>query len=220
MATTPAHALILIDIQNDFLPKPPGALPVPHGDEIIPIANRIMSRFKRVVATQDWHPANHVSFASSHPGKKPGETVTLPDGSTQKLWPTHCVENTPGAELAPSLHRTPIHHFIKKGTDPAVDGYSAFFDNGRKSATGLHTYLQSHQIKEVFIMGLGTEYCIKFTALDARQLGYKVNVLRDACRGFDFEEVGRTILQLQGTGVNLIETRNIPQPAGPASRAF
>jgi nicotinamidase/pyrazinamidase len=209
-------ALIIVDLQNDFLAG--GPLAVPQGDEVIPLANRLMSRFKRVVATQDWHPANHVSFAANHPGKKPFEAITLPDGTTQTLWPTHCVQNTPGAELAPSLHKTPIHHFVKKGTDAAVDSYSAFFDNGHKNPTGLHAYLQSHNIKDLVIMGVATDYCVKFTALDARTLGYKVSVLRDGSRGINFEEVGRAILQMQGAGINVIESRNIPQAPGTTSK--
>src|SRR5581483_6986296 len=158
-------ALILVDLQNDFLPG--GALPVPQGDTIIPLANRLQPQFNIVVATQDWHPPNHVGFASNHPGRKPGDVVTI-KGRKQKLWPVHCVQHTEGAKLAPNLQLTRVNRVFTKGTDAEIDSYSAFFDNGHLNATGLSPYLRARQITEVYILGLATEYCVKFTALDAR----------------------------------------------------
>ena len=199
------NALLLIDIQNDFLPT--GALPVPEGDQIIPIANALMPRFSHIVATQDWHPADHGSFAANHPGKKPGDLITL-NGPPQILWPTHCVQNTPGAEFAPALDRARITHIIQKGTDPAIDSYSGFFDNGHRKATGLHDYLRAHNITHLHLLGLATDYCVKFTALDARQLGYTVTLIEDACRGANLKptDVADALTEMHHAGVHLIHS--------------
>src|ERR1035437_476822 len=160
-------ALLLIDIQNDFLPT--GALPVPEGDMIVPVANQLMRKFEHVIATQDWHPANHGSFATNHSGKKSGDMITLA-GLPQILWPVHCVQDTPGAQFAAALDRARITHVTRKGTDSAIDSYSGFFDNGHKKSTGLHDYLRARNITDLTILGLATDYCVKFSALDARQL--------------------------------------------------
>ncbi|HUO09519.1 MAG TPA: bifunctional nicotinamidase/pyrazinamidase [Phycisphaerae bacterium] len=199
------NALLLIDIQNDFLPT--GALPVPEGDQIIPIANALMPRFSHIVATQDWHPADHGSFAANHPGKKPGDLITL-NGPPQILWPTHCVQNTPGAEFAPALDRARITHIIQKGTDPAIDSYSGFFDNAHRKATGLHDYLRAHNITHLHLLGLATDYCVKFTALDARQLGYTVTLIEDACRGANLKptDVADALTEMHHAGVHLIHS--------------
>jgi len=197
------NALLLIDIQNDFLPT--GALPVPEGDRVVPVANRVMGQFNLVVATQDWHPANHGSFAANHPGRKPGERIDL-NGLQQILWPVHCVQETAGAAFAAGLDRTGITHVIRKGTDPTIDSYSSFFDNGHRKATGMDEYLHSRNITDVYILGLATDYCVKFTALDARQLGYRVHVIPEGCRGVNLKagDVDAAITEMQEAGVQLV----------------
>lgn len=175
-------ALILVDLQNDFLPG--GALPVPEGDAVLPLANQLQTCFDLVIATQDWHPPEHVSFAASHPGKNVGDVIEV-DGRPQMLWPVHCVQNTRGAALAPTLRRDLIAQIVRKGTDPKFDSYSGFFDNGHRRGTGLGEYLHGRGINKIFLAGLATDYCVKFTALDARRLGFEVVLLADACRGID-----------------------------------
>ena len=174
------NALILVDIQNDFLPG--GPLPVPEGDRILPLVNRLQPTFPLVVATQDWHPPRHGSFAAVYPGKKPGELGELA-GLPQVLWPVHCVQRTRGAELAPGLNTTRVARVFQKGIDPEIDSYSGFFDNGHRRETGLGGYLRERGVTQVFIAGLATDYCVKFTALDALRLGFEVTVIEDACRG-------------------------------------
>jgi nicotinamidase/pyrazinamidase len=164
------RALVLVDIQNDFVPG--GALPVPEGDKVVPIANRVQPLFDLVVATQDWHPQNHGSFAANHPGKHPGEVIDL-NGLPQILWPVHCVQGTPGAEFVPGLEMRQVASIIHKGTDPEIDSYSGFFDNGHRKATGLEAYLKSQGVDDVYVMGLATDYCVKFTVLDAVQQGFR-----------------------------------------------
>jgi nicotinamidase/pyrazinamidase len=177
-------ALVVVDIQKDFLPG--GTLAVNQGDEILPVVNQIMPDFEQVVATQDWHPANHQSFASNQLHANVGQVIDL-HGLTQILWPNHCVQNTPGSEFASKLDVNLIHKVIRKGMDPRVDSYSGFFDNGRKQDTGLTSYLQSNNIDELFIVGLATDYCVKFTALDAVALGFKTTVLLDAVRAVNLK---------------------------------
>jgi nicotinamidase/pyrazinamidase len=179
------NALILVDIQNDFLPG--GALGVPNGDEVIPVANRVAPKFDLVVATQDWHPANHGSFAANHPGKKPGDVVDL-NGIEQILWPVHCVQNTPGAAFADTLDTSRVARVFQKGTDPAIDSYSTFFDNARRKATGLGDYLKEQGVRDVYILGLATDYCVKFSALDAVDLGFNTHVIADGCRAVNLKE--------------------------------
>ena len=175
------RALILVDLQNDFVPG--GALPVPDGHAVIPLANRLARSLELVVATQDWHPLGHKSFAASHPGRKPGEVIDL-NGLEQVLWPVHCVAGTPGAELVAGLDSRKIDEVFRKGTDPEIDSYSGFFDNGHRRATGLHEYLRAKGVTDVYILGLATDYCVKFTALDARRLmpRLQVTVVLDATR--------------------------------------
>src|SRR5580658_426764 len=178
------NALILVDIQNDFLPG--GALEVPDGDAIISVANRLQAKFPLVVATQDWHPANHGSFAANHPGKKVFEQIDL-NGLPQTLWPVHCVQGTFGAELAPELQRERIAKIFPKGTDPDIDSYSGLFDNGHRKSTGLGEWLKASGVTEVFVCGLATDYCVKFTALDAAQMGFKTHFIEDASRGVNLQ---------------------------------
>src|SRR5262245_10541052 len=177
---TRKSALLLVDLQNDFLPG--GALGVPQGDEVIPIANRLSRHFDLVIATQDWHPANHGSFAASHPGRRPGDRIQLA-GLEQILWPTHCVQGSRGAEFAPGLDTTKFARVFHKGTDSLLDSYSAIFDNARRKSTGLDAYLSEQGITDVYIAGLATDYCVKYTAHDARELGFHTHVIGDACRG-------------------------------------
>ncbi len=177
------HALIIVDIQNDFLPG--GALGVAEGDQVVPVINTLQEQFDLVVATKDWHPAGHGSFAETH-HKKPGEVIEL-DGIDQILWPTHCVQNTSGSEFAPGLHRDPIAKVFEKGIDPLIDSYSAFYDNKKRRSTGLAEYLKEQGVGEVTIVGLATDYCVKFTVLDALSEGFKVHVVKDGCRGVNLQ---------------------------------
>jgi nicotinamidase/pyrazinamidase len=178
------NALVIVDVQNDFCPG--GRLPVPKGDEVVPAINLLQPRFDLVVATQDWHPANHGSFAANHPGRKPGEQIELA-GLVQILWPVHCVQNTPGAELHAGLDRARIAQVFRKGTDPKVDSYSGFFDNGRRASTGLGEYLREQGVTAVYVCGLATDYCVKHTALDAVSLGFQTHLVAAACRGVDLQ---------------------------------
>jgi nicotinamidase/pyrazinamidase len=198
-------ALIIVDIQNDFLPG--GALAVADGDQVIPIVNKLIQQFDTVVATQDWHPSGHGSFASSHPGKKPGEVIDL-RGLQQVLWPDHCVQGTNGAEFNTKLHQQHIQKVFQKGTDPEIDSYSGFFDNGKRKDTGLHDYLNSLGIKEVFVVGLATDYCVKFTALDATELGYKTTVVSDATRAVNLEkdDGAKALNEMQRNGVWIVDS--------------
>lgn len=199
------RALILVDLQNDFCPG--GALPVPDGHTVVPIVNRLMARFDLVIATQDWHPRDHGSFAVNHPDKQIGDVVEL-DGIEQILWPVHCVQDTPGAELHPQLDRSRIDDFVKKGTERTVDSYSGFFDNGRRHATGLAERLRARGVSDVYLCGLATEYCVKFTALDAADLGFTTWLVRDACRGIDRHagDIQRAIAAMQAKNVRLVES--------------
>ncbi len=178
-------ALLLIDLQNDFCPG--GALEVKGGDQVIPIANQLAEKFDLVIATQDWHPANHGSFAANHPWRYPGQVIDL-NGLDQILWPIHCVQNSFGAEFVKELDTSNFAAIFQKGTDKEIDSYSGFFDNGQRKATGLHEYLQEKGIDELFIMGLALDYCVKFTVLDALNLNYKVNLILDGTRAVNLEE--------------------------------
>jgi nicotinamidase/pyrazinamidase len=193
------RALILVDIQNDFLPG--GALAVPEGDQVIAVANALMPRFPLVVATQDWHPPDHGSFAANHPGRSPGEVITL-SGLPQVLWPTHCVQGSRGAEFAEGLSRGPIAKIFVKGVDAEVDSYSGFFDNGRRRSTGLGEFLQAQGVREVAVLGLATDYCVKFTALDALSLGLKTTLVEDGCRGVELQagDVARALAEVRAAG--------------------
>ncbi len=164
-------ALIVVDIQNDFLPG--GALAVSHGDEIIPFVNQLINESDLVVATQDWHPASHGSFAANHKGKQPGEFIDL-HGLSQIMWPVHCVQGSKGAEFASALDTSKFKKVFQKGTDPTIDSYSGLFDNGKRKSTGLGEYLKSEGVRKVTVVGLAADYCVKFTALDAKEFGFEV----------------------------------------------
>ena len=183
----PMQALLLVDIQNDFCPG--GALAVREGDQVVAPANRLANHFDLVVATQDWHPADHGSFAANHPGRQPGETIDL-HGITQILWPVHCVESTPGTEFHPALDTSHFADVFRKGVDSRIDSYSGFFDNDHHSATGLAEFLKERGVDEVVICGLATDYCVKFTVLDALAAGFAVTVVTDACRGVNLQPDG------------------------------
>lgn len=176
------HALILVDIQNDFVPG--GNLPVPLGDEIIPLVNELQRAFKLIVATQDWHPPNHKSFASSHPGKAPFEKIRLHE-LEQVLWPDHCVQGSPGASFHPSLNMNNVEAIFRKGMDPDIDSYSGFYDNGYKKATGMAGYLRERKVSNVYICGLAGDYCVGYTAKDALKENFKTFVIEDATRSID-----------------------------------
>lgn len=197
-------ALILVDLQNDFCPG--GALAVPDGDQVIDVANRMQRHFNLVLATQDWHPADHGSFAANHEGRQPGEIIDL-DGIQQILWPVHCVQASPGAQLVAELNTERISHVIRKGTDPGIDSYSGFYDNGHRKATGMTDYLGARGVEDVYIMGLALDYCVKFTVLDAVRDGFRAFLIENGCRAVelnpgdskaaiaDMRQVGAVILQ-------------------------
>jgi nicotinamidase/pyrazinamidase len=196
------HGLLLIDLQNDFLPG--GALAVSQGDQVIAVANRAMKSAPCVIATQDWHPADHGSFASQHPGLAVGQVFDL-DGLAQIAWPDHCVQGTHGAEFAADLQTERIDHVVRKGTDRRIDSYSGFFDNGQRLATGLDDYLRSRGIDRLTVMGLATDYCVKFTVLDALRLGYATRVLLSGCRGVNLRpgDVAAAIEAMRGAGAEV-----------------
>lgn len=204
-ARTQMSALILVDLQNDFMPG--GALAVPDGDAVIAVANRLVQSFELVVATQDWHPPGHGSFASQHRGKKPGDTVEL-DGLRQELWPDHCVQGTSGAELHANLDVRRITRVFQKGTDPRIDSYSTFFDNAHRKSTGLADYLKQEGVSEVYLMGLATDYCVKFSVLDAVELGFQANVIQDGCRGIDLQagDVSKAIDEMKTAGAVIVSS--------------
>ncbi|MCG8404794.1 MAG: bifunctional nicotinamidase/pyrazinamidase [Phycisphaerales bacterium] len=199
------NALILVDLQNDFVPG--GALAVPDGDAVVPVANRVQSRFDLVVATQDWHPPDHGSFATNHEGKRPGDVVDL-NGLQQILWPVHCVQNTPGAELLSGLDTRRIARVFTKGTDTGIDSYSAFFDNDHRKATGLGDELKDRGVSRIYVMGLATDYCVKFTALDARSLGFETFLIDDGCRGVGLKpgDIEAAIEEMKSSGVMLVKS--------------
>lgn len=198
-------AMIVVDVQNDFLPT--GALPVPRGDEVVPVINALMDRFAIVVATQDWHPANHGSFAASHPGRNPGELGELA-GLPQVFWPVHCVQATPGADFAPGLRTERFTAIFRKGVDPRIDSYSGFSDNGRRRSTGLAGALRDLGVTRVFVVGLATDYCVKATALDALAAGFEVVCIEDACRGVNLKpgDVDRALAEMRAAGVHIVKS--------------
>lgn len=201
-------ALILIDIQNDFLPG--GALAVSNGDEVIPVANRLIKKFDLVVATQDWHPSGHGSFASQYEGKSPGEMTDL-NGTDQILWPDHCVEDSHGSDFAPGLNTKEITVVFKKGMDRGVDSYSAFFDNARKNDTGLAAYLREQNVGEIYMAGLATDYCVKFSALDAVSMGFKTNIIHEGVRGVDINpgDSEAALKDMAKNGVSIISEKDL-----------
>ena len=202
------RALILVDLQNDFVPG--GALSVPNGDAVIPVANKVQQAFDLIVATKDWHPRDHGSFAANHRGKLPGDVVNL-NGLRQILWPVHCVQNTHGSDFVPGLDVSRIRKIFHKGTDAWIDSYSCFFDNGHRRDTGLAKYLKSQGVHDVYLMGLATDYCVKYSVLDALQLGFAVHVIEDGCRGINLkrDDSAETIEQLRRAGVEITRSSRV-----------
>ncbi|HVO37980.1 MAG TPA: bifunctional nicotinamidase/pyrazinamidase [Spirochaetia bacterium] len=202
------HILLVVDVQNDFCPG--GSLAVEQGDEVVPVINGIMSKFDRVVATQDWHPRDHVSFASNHPGRKALDMVDA-DGIQQVLWPDHCIQGTRGAELHPRLEVGRIELVLRKGMRRRLDSYSVFFENDHVTDTGLRWYLQGMGVDSVYVCGLATDYCVRASALDARRLGLNVTVIRDACRGVDFPNgnIQKAILEMEKAGVRMADAADL-----------
>ncbi|MGQ9615400.1 MAG: bifunctional nicotinamidase/pyrazinamidase [Spirochaetota bacterium] len=201
-------ALVIIDVQVDFCPG--GKLAVAKGDSIIPVINSISGKFPCVVATQDWHPIGHVSFASSHGGKKPFDRVII-DGIEQVLWPEHCVQGTGGADFHPALDTRSVRLILRKGTNPALDSYSAFFENDRKTSTGLEYYLQGLGYSDVFLCGLATDVCVFYTALDALKIGFRTFLIEDGSVGVDVPpgSVGRAKSEMAERGVLIISSSEL-----------
>jgi len=194
--------LIVVDVQNDFCPG--GALAVPNGDEVVPVINRLARRFDHVVLTQDWHPPGHASFASAHPGKAPFESVQLAYGE-QTLWPDHCVQNTAGAAFHRDLDIPRAQLVIRKGFHAGIDSYSAFRENDRRTPTGLAGYLRERGFRRVTLCGLATDYCVGFSAIDARTAGFETAVVLDACRGIDLDgSLARMITAMREAGVSFL----------------
>ena len=200
-------ALMLVDVQNDFCPG--GSLPVAGGCDIFPVINALQARLDLVVATKDWHPKAHSSFAANH-GQQPGEVIML-DGLQQILWPAHCVQDSSGAEFVRGLDTSRVAEVFYKGVDPGIDSYSGFFDNGHKRATGLGDDLKGRGVTEVYVVGLATDYCVKWTALDAKQLGFQTSVILDACRGVNLKpgDVERAIEEMRAAGITLIQSTDV-----------
>ena len=200
------NALIIVDVQNDFLPG--GALAVKDGDLVIPIINGLQNNFDLVVATQDWHPDDHKSFASSHPGKKVFEEIIL-DGLPQVLWPNHCVQETSGAEFSSKLNTKKIEAIFRKGMDKNIDSYSGFFDNGKKKATGMGDYLKGRGVTAIYVTGLAADYCVNFTALDGLQLGFQSTIITDATRAIDEENFKKILETFKSKGGKEIKSNEI-----------
>lgn len=201
------EVLLVVDVQNDFMPG--GALAVPHGDEIVPLVNRLARGFSHVMLTQDWHPASHVSFAANHAGRAPFETITLPYGE-QVLWPVHCVQGTPGAQLHSELDVPHARAVIRKGHHENVDSYSAFLEADRKTPTGLAGYLRETGVTRVWCCGLATDYCVAWSALDAHAAGFEVAVIEDASRAIDLNgSLAAAWQQLQAAGVSRVQSAEV-----------
>jgi len=202
------NALILIDLQHDFMPG--GPLGVPDGDAVVPVANQLAQRFELVVATQDWHPRGHMSFAENHPGRRPGEVVEVA-GLMQVLWPVHCVQYTHGAEFVTDLDTRRVKEVFRKGTDTAVDSYSAFFDNAHRKSTGLGDYLKTLNVNEVYLVGLAADYCVRFSALDSCELGFHTNLVEDGTRGVELKpgDTERAIEEMRSAGVRVLRSDEV-----------
>lgn len=201
-------ALVLVDLQNDFIPG--GSLAVRDGDAVIPVANAVQKAFDLTVATQDWHPQDHGSFASNHRGKHPGDMIQL-GGLPQVLWPDHCVQGSRGARFHPVLNRSQVAKVFRKGTDPTIDSYSTFFDNAHRKSTGLGDYLREGKVTDVYLLGLATDYCVKYSALDAVSLGFKTHVIIDGCRGVELNAGDTTaaIEEMREAGVEILTSADL-----------
>lgn len=199
--------LIVVDVQNDFCPG--GALAVPEGDQVIEPIHRMRPLFEHIILTQDWHPVDHVSFAVAHPGKQPFESIGLAYGE-QTLWPPHCVQGSRGAEFHPALHLPQAELILRKGFRRQIDSYSAFFENDRTTATGLAGYLRERGLLRVFLAGLAFDFCVGYSALDARRLGFEALVVRDACRAIDLEgSVARIEAEFAESGVRVMQSAEL-----------
>jgi nicotinamidase/pyrazinamidase len=208
MEITSQDVLLVIDVQNDFCPA--GALAVADGDAVIEVIHRVAPKFEHVVLTQDWHPARHSSFASAHEGKKPFEQVELSYGM-QTLWPDHCVQGSKGAQFHPALHLPRAELILRKGFRPRIDSYSAFFENDRVTPTGLAGYLDERNLTRAFLAGLAYDYCVGYSALDARRVGLQAVVIRDACRAIGLGgSVAKIDAQFSAAGVMVIESASLP----------
>ena len=201
-------ALIIIDVQNDFCPG--GALPVPDGDKIIPVINKLSGRFKKVIATQDWHPKDHMSFAMNHPGKKEFEVFDY-KGMKQVLWPAHCVSGTPGAKFHPDLNTENMAFILRKGNNPEIDSYSAFRENDKETLTGLEGLLRVLGIKETYLCGLALDYCVFYSAMDAKQLGFETYVVIDATKGIDSPKanIDKSLAIMKEAGIKIVESKDL-----------
>lgn len=196
------EALIVVDVQNDFCPG--GALAVDRGDQVVPVVNDLIARFEHVVLTQDWHPEGHSSFASEHPGAKPFETVAMPYGA-QTLWPDHCIQGSEGAQFHSGLEWAKAELVIRKGFRRAIDSYSAFFENDHETPTGLSGYLRERGIERVALVGLATDFCVGFSALDAVRQGFGATVMLDGCRGIDLDgSLAAMTQKMRAAGVRLV----------------
>jgi nicotinamidase/pyrazinamidase len=194
--------LLIVDLQNDFCPG--GALAVPRGDEIVPTINRLSAEFTHVILTQDWHPPGHTSFASSHPGKRPFETIAAPYGQ-QILWPDHCVKGSKGAAFHPGLDIPHAELILRKGYRPTIDSYSAFRENDRRTPTGLAGYLRERGLERITLCGLATDFCVFFSAIDGREAGFSVSVATSACRGIDVEgSLAQAMRSMDEAGVTIL----------------
>lgn len=198
------NALLIVDVQNDFIPG--GSLPVPQGDEIIPLINSLQKAFNLVVATQDWHPAQHKSFASSHAGKKPFDIIML-HGLEQVLWPDHCIQGSTGAAFHHTLMMNKVEAIFRKGMESEIDSYSGFYDNGHKKSTGLAGYLREHKVKKIFICGLAADYCVFYTAKDALQENFDTYIIEDATRAINPRDFEKAKSIIQAEGGQLIESK-------------
>jgi nicotinamidase/pyrazinamidase len=207
MPISPRTALLVIDVQNDFIPG--GQLAVPEGDLVVPLINRLAGQFKQVVIAQDWHPAGHASFASSHPGRQPYDVIQLPYGE-QTLWPDHCIQGSRGAEFHSGLDLPHAQLIIRKGCNPDIDSYSAFLEADRATTTGLSGYLKERGIDTVYMVGLALDFCVMFSALDARAAGFNTFVVLDACRAIDMNgSLATAIERMQVAGVGLIQSTEL-----------
>ncbi|MCH4901964.1 MULTISPECIES: bifunctional nicotinamidase/pyrazinamidase [unclassified Pseudomonas] len=207
MPISPRTALLVIDVQNDFIPG--GQLAVPEGDLIVPLINRLAGQFKQVVIAQDWHPAGHASFASSHPGRQPYDVIQLPYGE-QTLWPDHCIQGSRGAEFHSGLDLPHAQLVIRKGCNPDIDSYSAFLEADRVTTTGLAGYLKERGVDTVYMVGLALDFCVMFSALDARAAGFNAFVVLDACRAIDLNgSLASAIERMQVAGVGLIQSTEL-----------
>lgn len=202
-----SSVLLVVDAQYGFMPG--GGLPVEDGDAIVPVINRIAPRFSHVVLTQDWHPRDHVSFAANHPGKKPFETIALPYGE-QVLWPVHCVQGSPDASVHEELRLDHAQLIIRKGFRRDVDSYSAFVEADRSTTTGLEAYLKAHDIRQLYLCGLATDYCVAWSALDARAAGFEAIVIEDACRAIDLDgSLAKAWADMEAAGVRRIQSAEL-----------